>query len=391
MITFSLMINTHCGLSGTEELAQGLRDLRRNFEQHPSFRGWYEFDASQTDRSPEELIHGVISDQIILVLNPALIVCNHLVESLQAVLRKFPESIVVPADPRTAHGKWQIDYASRAGFDSYADKRAALPQTVAASSNAPWLLMANRASLQTFWLKKPMQTWVDTFFHWVQPRLEAQHAFVHSYADYQCNDRQEMLDMIPLGVQRLMDVGGGEGRFLTVFRMARGGETLLVEPNPSSATTAQKIGISVLNARFESVKEDQVGLFDCISFLDVLEHMVDPLEALLHASTLLKQGGYVLMSVPNMGHWSVVQDLLQGRFDYLPVGILCCTHLRFFTETTLRQLLHDANLKVATWRNQASPMPAAFSMFLKDRAIDQIPINLQSMNTDSFHVLAVKP
>ena len=44
---------------------------------------------------------------------------------------------------------------------------------------------------------------------------------------------------------------------------------------------------------------------------------------------VLPPGGVVVLSVPNVGHWSVVADLLAGRWDYLPAGLVCVTHLRF--------------------------------------------------------------
>lgn len=391
MKTFSVVINTQCGLSGTDELSQGLRDLRRVVERHPGLSGWQAFDLNTPGTTLHDLIQAAKGEQVLVVLNPALIVCNQLVETMQSVLADFPDSVVAPGDPRTAHGEWQIDYASRSGFDRYVDRRAALPQARVAAENPSWLLMANRTRLLSAWANGAPPSGSDAWPDALYPQWEASRAFVHSYADYQCNDRKEMLDLIPASVQRLMDVGGGEGRFLAAFQAARGGDTLLVEPNPDSAKTAQSAGVSVLNARFESVQVAQVGVFDCISFLDVLEHLVNPLEALLHASLLLKPGGHVLISVPNVGHWSVVQDLLQGRFDYLPVGILCNTHVRFFTEPTLRQLLGDAGLEVVTWRNQPSPMPATFAEFLGGRNSDASPVNLSSMNTDSFHVLARKP
>ena len=46
-------------------------------------------------------------------------------------------------------------------------------------------------------------------------------------------------------------------------------------------------------------------------------------------------GGRLVLSVPNVGHWAVVEDLLAGRWDYLPIGLLCYTHYRFFTRRTL--------------------------------------------------------
>jgi hypothetical protein len=63
---------------------------------------------------------------------------------------------------------------------------------------------------------------------------------------------------------------------------------------------------------------------------------------LRQARTLLAPGGYVVISIPNVAHGAVRLQLLQGRFDYRPTGLLDSTHIRFFTRDNLEVLLHDA-------------------------------------------------
>ena len=47
-----------------------------------------------------------------------------------------------------------------------------------------------------------------------------------------------------------------------------------------------------------------------------------------------------------MGHWSVIADLLEGRFDYVPYSILSGTHVRFFTRRTLEDLFEACGYSV---------------------------------------------
>ena len=51
-----------------------------------------------------------------------------------------------------------------------------------------------------------------------------------------------------------------------------------------------------------------------------------------------------IFSIPNVGHYSIVEDLIAGRWDYLPIGLLCYTHFRFFTRHTL-----------ADWATETAP------------------------------------
>ncbi|HEX9719224.1 MAG TPA: hypothetical protein VGA59_05790, partial [Ramlibacter sp.] len=92
--------------------------------------------------------------------------------------------------------------------------------------------------------------------------------------------------------------------------------------------------------------------------------------------------------VPNVGHWSVVRDLALGRFDYGPVGILCGTHLRFFTARSLERLLGEAGFEVVRWRRAGPPMPEEFGRFLAATAQAQLAWDTESLRTESLHVLA---
>src|SRR5205807_2463658 len=60
----------------------------------------------------------------------------------------------------------------------------------------------------------------------------------------------------------------------------------------------------------------------------------------------LKPGGRLLVSVPNVAHWSVRGALLLGRFEYARSGILDRTHLRFFTRRSFLRTLREAGLTV---------------------------------------------
>lgn len=389
-MTVAVLLNTNTSLSGSDELEFGLRALRRVLKSTGLVGSWAEFEAPETLPPPRELLSRIDAELVLVVLNPALVVSDNLLPELVRVLGLNPRSCVMPADPRLAAGEWQVDYASGAGFERYVARRQGMVDCLPSQQLPPWMYLVNKQQLVHLVSFMPTVTW-DTVAQVLPDKgVVAQRAFVHSYADYQKSDRVEILDLIPLGVKRLVDVGGGEGGFVKTFGKTRGGDVLLVEPNLQSSAIARKQGIAVANAFFESLSVESFGTFDCICFLDVLEHFQNPLSALMHARELLNPDGHVALSIPNVGHWSVVQDLLQGRFDYMPLGILCCTHLRFFTEHSLRQLLADGGFSVREWRNQRSPMPKEFAASLAMSNHDLSRWNVESLTTDSFHVLATK-
>ena len=91
--------------------------------------------------------------------------------------------------------------------------------------------------------------------------------------------------------------------------------------------------------------------FDAIIFGDVLEHLVDPWATLRDAATLLRPGGRILVSIPNVAHAAVRLALLLGNWDYTDKGLLDRTHLRFFTLETVCELLESADLQIEVLRS----------------------------------------
>ncbi len=86
--------------------------------------------------------------------------------------------------------------------------------------------------------------------------------------------------------------------------------------------------------------------FDTVLMADVLEHVVDPLAALSHAMGHVRPGGRVIISLPNVAHFTVRFNLLRGRFDYGDSGILDRTHLHLYTRDTALALARQGGLVV---------------------------------------------
>ncbi|RMD49523.1 MAG: class I SAM-dependent methyltransferase, partial [Ignavibacteria bacterium] len=82
--------------------------------------------------------------------------------------------------------------------------------------------------------------------------------------------------------------------------------------------------------------------FDLIMFADVLEHLIDPEYVLKELKNKLKPGGEIIASIPNIRHWSIFRQLLEGNWNYAEHGLLDKTHLRFFTRKTMISLFENA-------------------------------------------------
>lgn len=86
--------------------------------------------------------------------------------------------------------------------------------------------------------------------------------------------------------------------------------------------------------------------YDFIVFADVLEHLLDPLEAITKLKSKLRIGGKLIVSVPNVGYAGLVEEIMSGRFDYRDDGLLDKTHYRFFTKETAVEMLETGGFKI---------------------------------------------
>jgi 2-polyprenyl-3-methyl-5-hydroxy-6-metoxy-1,4-benzoquinol methylase len=120
-----------------------------------------------------------------------------------------------------------------------------------------------------------------------------------------------------------------------------------IEPDETAALAAGVRLSRVIQGSFPTQALKGAGQFDLILFADSLEHILDPWTALAEARHLLARGGLLVLSVPNVGHYSVIWQLLRGRWEYREQGLLDITHMRFFTPRSLRDALTKTGFAIA--------------------------------------------
>ena len=82
------------------------------------------------------------------------------------------------------------------------------------------------------------------------------------------------------------------------------------------------------------------GDFDYIIFSDSLEHMIDSNKVIEIVKTLLASDGILLISMPNVRNFRVTFPLLlSDSWEYKDEGLLDWTHMRFFTYSSILDLL----------------------------------------------------
>jgi 2-polyprenyl-3-methyl-5-hydroxy-6-metoxy-1,4-benzoquinol methylase len=147
----------------------------------------------------------------------------------------------------------------------------------------------------------------------------------------------------------VLDVGCGFATTSQYLAMRRN-YVVGIESSAEAVAIARTRVTEVIHADLQQLDEVKRALgkrrFDVIIFADVLEHLAWPIGILRGYLDLLKAGGSVIVSLPNVGLWSVRLNLLTGRFRYQETGVLDHTHLRFFTRRTAREMIEQAGLKI---------------------------------------------
>lgn len=166
--------------------------------------------------------------------------------------------------------------------------------------------------------------------------------------DYHSHIRFDVLPFVPKTGGRLLDIGGGIGATALEAR-SRG----LVEHAGviDQVQALQELDFSYngdLNDLdfLDSVGKEQ-GTFDTILCLDILEHLVEPWDVVAKLQNLLAPGGFIVASIPNVRHITVVAPLLlRSSWQLADDGVLDRTHLRFFTRSSAVELMTRSGLQL---------------------------------------------
>ncbi len=153
---------------------------------------------------------------------------------------------------------------------------------------------------------------------------------------------------------KVLDIGCASGYIGEYLVKEKKCEVWGIEPDASSCEQASFKGYRrVINKSVEEGLKDNELIqqkFDYIILADVIEHLFDPERVLASLSTFLTDRGVIIVSTPNIAHYSTRLSLLQGKWDMTDWGILDRTHLHFYTLKTLRSLCTQAGWKVVSVR-----------------------------------------
>jgi GT2 family glycosyltransferase/2-polyprenyl-3-methyl-5-hydroxy-6-metoxy-1,4-benzoquinol methylase len=142
--------------------------------------------------------------------------------------------------------------------------------------------------------------------------------------------------------QVVLDLGASTGALGAYLRDQKSCTVDGVEFDPAAAGVARLQYRNLLELDLQSARladHFPKGAYDTIVCADVLEHLSAPEKLLAQLQPLLSASGRLLISIPNVGYAGIIAGLLKGEFRYTETGLLDSTHLRFFTRSSLLELL----------------------------------------------------
>lgn len=325
-----------------------------------------------------------LTGMVVLLHSPYIIPGKDCLEHLTSALENAGAEAVLPVDPR-GWGSDSIatDYATLRGFERFAAKLDGSGQHLLPyDGRAPIMQMVTAGRL----CRTAPEHWMKVLTPPASALLVS-NAIIHPYHDYYAGeDKTVIIGTLPAGIGKLLDVGGGEGNFAALAKQYLQCEAHVVEMNAEAAALAAAKVDRVWVGDFLSLRIEE--RYDCITLLDVVEHAADPSGMLQRAAELLAPGGSIIASIPNISHWTVVADLIEGRWDYLPVGITCWTHLRFFTLQTIRQTFHEAGLNVLRADPVRVPAPLPIKKALDHFTEAGLTPDRESLDAYAYHIVA---
>lgn len=175
---------------------------------------------------------------------------------------------------------------------------------------------------------------------------------------------------VPEGAE-VLDLGCASGNLALALEKRRGCRVLGVDLDRDAVAAASQKGVEAVIADVTRTPLAEVvagRTFDRVVMADVLEHLADPGLLLSQVGSVLRPGGAVLVSFPNITHVDIQLMLAQGEWRYSPAGILDQTHLRFFTASSFSELALRHGFQVASVEEVTLP-PLGTEVLLQGKAL----------------------
>ncbi len=149
-------------------------------------------------------------------------------------------------------------------------------------------------------------------------------------------------ELVGDGPRRLLDVGCGNGRFLSLLREFGPPEWKLVgvEFDESAVAQCRALGFEAHAGRVEDLPAND-GTFDAVIMLQLIEHVDDPVAIARSVHRLLRPGGVFIIETPNLGglDYRLFKARWWGHYHFP-------RHWNLFSTASLERMLRGAGFEI---------------------------------------------
>ena len=170
--------------------------------------------------------------------------------------------------------------------------------------------------------------------------------YIHRWSSLRGQTRHDLLARISTDARTILEFGCGEAPLGAALKQRQKCRVVGIEIDPKAAAVARKRIDDVYCGDAREIIAIVDEKFDWIIGGDIVEHLDEPWSFLAELRRVAAPSGRLLLSIPNVSNAALVADLIQGRFDYVYMGLTCVGHLRFFTRRTIEEMLTIAGWSI---------------------------------------------
>ncbi|HEV7763810.1 MAG TPA: class I SAM-dependent methyltransferase [Thermoanaerobaculia bacterium] len=341
------------------------------------------------DEPAAHAVDAIEEEHVLVITDPLMLPSSDLGDRLQRVLGDAFAAVPAANDSGEARQHATIrPYMTLREFQQAAEELYAAQTTTTDrfswGTHNPGAFLCTTASLRT--LQVPLAKTIEG-----RDVALARGTLIHRWASLRGQTRHDLLDRISLDAKSILEFGCGEAPLGEALKKRQKCRVVGVELDRQAAAIARKRIDDVYCGDVREIVALLHERFDCIVGGDIIEHLDEPWSFLAELRRISAPGGQLLLSLPNVANASVVGDLLQGRFDYVYMGLTCVGHLRFFTRQTVAEMLNIAGWEVVAIEPQSLAQTKEQTQLLEGLRAAGIPFAESEIAPSGFYVMARNP
>lgn len=167
------------------------------------------------------------------------------------------------------------------------------------------------------------------------------------YIDISKSRLNQFQDQIPWSkTKRVIEFGSSYGETLEDIGVKNKIKNLIgfdLQKPQSSKITFYKEDLNQINIKKYNKQLKDGDLF---LFLDTLEHLLNPIGFINNLASIQKKGSYLVISCPNFKSIRMLFAYVKGQLPKEKYGYFDETHLHWFTEAQLKNILQNLGYKI---------------------------------------------